>query len=557
MTITAAPTVAITIGGVAPSALASLEVVEACFPESDVASIEIPLGRLRTVAGTIVADYLPAWVLDDAVVITSGAWTWYGVVTDLEEIGAPGQRMLRVSCVGAAGLSEAYCVPSWYVGGSLVERLPVLNPGGRGNRSGAVNGAGAFFVVAGLAAPSWTAYDVLDAACLVCTDSQAQWTLDAPGGILDHTDTWQLDGSPLAAVLDSCAARSRGYVSRIEEAAMVGGQRRATVRVRRRSSITGAALDLTDGRVQAYSAWKSSRRSASAVRAVGSDGIYAARFDHFTASGTGDLAADWDAADVAALEAGDDSSPAYRRFRIGSGINWPDGTNAQSCRLETVIPAYYTGAVVSGSRQTPAPVFARMRTPSNTWVAVQASVSPRDDGTPGVWIDGPDWPLVYQQADRLTVSLAFTSPKPKSYAVTGLSGRGVLRIPGNGRSVVINSGTAWGVTTGGGLITAGGTVGNTTAALQTAADQAAEDADVPEEGLRWSMGGVFAASPAPLSGISQATLATATGTRVITYAAGRRPVVTRRTSRWDGQSFATSWDTEIVNAPKPVARMPR
>jgi hypothetical protein len=535
------------------------DVTEGIAPEIGSATIRLPMGR--AIKGTTITTTDPSVTMRDDVTITIGSYVWTGEVATIEEIGqgqvgaSVGSRWMVVGCQGLASQLERAYLGTWReisvnTGLAISVNAPRdLNENMDPDRSAAMSTiSGRSVYVSDYYATARALWDQSKAVNSILAIGQADSglpniLLDDPGGLLVRKSTWAIQGRSVhAAIGEIIGSRSDVWWQHVK----VAGQQKIKVRAAYGS---GSTIDLTTPFIADYSYKKDGKATLLSAKAVGSRPIYIETLIHYPLSTGGDFERDWTNADVTRWEAGDDNSPAYRKFRVDPTFALPDGSYAGNGRVLSNIPCIITdlsGPTVLGGPGYSSQIQVFFRDgPTGTWQSLAGRVSAHvsSDGAT-IWCDGHDWINLYKAAQTDDGRFAFTVAIESGTNMTAplASGAGVqkgyLSLPA--QHVRMPTGTYIGVNSAGTIVTYGATFRDDQADLQLMADAWWNAYKSDRSYLTWSEWGVAGTSPDPGTIISSATIPRNDGGSA---SVAINTVVTRRTVRWTPNGVMTTWTT--------------
>ncbi len=553
------PTMAVQIDGVTLQA-SEIECTDAIAPDVGSASITVPL-RTRSFNGVSqTAD--PSITPRQAVSITSSSgYTWTGEVVAVEESAQGGLRNLRIDCHGdAAALERAYLSRARQInynsGALFVADGPRdFNADGNADRS-----SGTFTVAGqtvnihddyGTARGAWSQTQAINHLLALAAEDAGLplFSLSDPDGILDKVTTWQVAGLSVHAALQTIIG------ARSDAAWRADG---ATITVRRIPSIGGQTVDLTGPYIQSYSHARDGRSTVAGARAVGARKVWIVTVAHDVAAAllggtgggaSGGLNADWTGQDVVDFQAGNESSPAYRAFRLSPAYVLPDGFSAGNARVLPGIPwrvvSVNAGTIFGGPGYgSPIAVFAK-REGRFIDLTGQVSVQVRADQAGIMFQGGADWRAEYLRSDQVYLTLAIESASRLTATSTGGSGvqRSLVQLPAIQVRAV---GAGYGVNAGGSMLTNTAIFRDDSGTMAELLEAWGRQYLTDRASLSWSEIGVAGGGPDPLDMIGSAAVRADAGTTIKTLACNT--VISRRTVRWTPQGCMTSWSS----APLPA-----
>lgn len=407
----APPTLAVTIGGTAYPRAIVPEGLDALAPEVDSCTIEIPWGDISLVSGTA-PETLPALGAD--VVITSSTWTWRGTVARRSRSASGRRRFLSITAYGPGMAADRSYVPSFArVGVSGVVQTPGgprFAPGTMSSGTTTVASTAVRYLAAG--GGNWTVEHALRSfiAHAVAYAGLPAITIDLGSADLSRElpDT-DCDGLSVHASIQAILGHRLGLAWRLQSTATGW-----VLRVRSLSG-TGSAVDLTGGGVTAYEIGEDASACLADLEVRGGRKVYVVSIDGKT---SGDLVADWDAGDESDREAGDRSSPAYRRFEL-ENFALPDGSPSVTADPVPSLPIAVDSTLAAGS--SPWLLFAQL-TADSSWVSLQGRVGISVGGG-RIWIEGIT-PEEWATWDRLRLTLALSPRAHLTATKTGGAGLG-------------------------------------------------------------------------------------------------------------------------------------
>jgi hypothetical protein len=402
-------TASVTIGGTAYP-LASFTVVESLAPEVESADITVPWGDRLIRGAAAPSETLPA--RDAAVVITCGSWTWRGRVIARHRVGTGASRSLRIRAVGPGLAMERAYLPSFARSGlSGVVQAPGGPRFAPGTRSATADGPGTTYRLGGTG--SWTVAQALAAYVKHATDYAGLPAITIDSGTatltreLSDLDT---DGGSVHAGIAEIIGHRTGLAWRAQEQA--GGW---YLRIYDLSG-TGVAVTLTAGDVLDYDVGEDWSAALADLEVRGPRKQYVYSID---GKASGDLTSDWDSGDVSDREAGDRSSPAFRRFTIANHA-LPDGSPSVTADPVPTLPIAAEGTLAAGS--SPWLLFAQL-TSDDSWISLQGQVSISVAGSTRIWIEGIT-PEMWALYSRLRLTLCMSPRAHLTQTKTGGDGIG-------------------------------------------------------------------------------------------------------------------------------------
>jgi hypothetical protein len=408
--IVTAPSCAVSIGGTDyPLAVVS-DGVDSLAPEVDSCRIEIPWGDRRISGAANPAETLPA--LGAAVVVTSGAWTWRGLLTRRARVAGGRRRRLSLTAHGPGlALDRAYLPSFARVGLSGVIQVPGGPRFAPGTMSAADGGAlGVRYLTSG--GGNWTVAQALRSyvAHAVAHAGLPAITIDSGSADLSRRlPDVDCDGLSVHASIAAILGHRLGLVWRLQSTASGW-----VLRVRGLTG-AGAAVDLTGGDVTGYEFGEDASAALADLEVRGGRKVYVLSID---GKASGDLSADWSGSDETARAAGDRSSPAYRRFALAT-FALPDGSPSTTADPVPTLPIAVSTSLLAGS--SPWLLFAQLSSDSS-WVSLQGRCSIAVGGG-RIWIEGID-PAEWATWSRIRLTLALSPRSHLSATRTGGAGLG-------------------------------------------------------------------------------------------------------------------------------------
>lgn len=400
----------VTVGGVElPLAVVS-QATDCLAPEVDSCDIVVPWGD-RRIAGVADPDEsLPA--ANAEVVATCGSYTWRGLLMARRRSASGSQRFLRLRALGPGiGFDKAYLPSFSRVGLSGVIQTPGgprFAPGTRSAGTTTVAGIAVRYLTAG--GGPWPVSDAITSylAHVTAFAELPAVTLDLGSAdltrILPDIET---DGLSAHAGMQAILGTRLGLVWR----ALLTGSGWA-VRVRGLSG-TGQVVDLATGDVTDYDIGEDWTSALASLETRGAGKHYVLSADGKT---TGDIISDWTSGDETDRAAGDESSPAYRRFRLAN-FALPDGSPSITATPIPTLPISLSTSLLTGS--SPWQLFAQL-TADSTWIRLSCSISV---GGGRIWIEGID-PAAWATWSRIRMTLCL-APRSNLAAIrTGGAGIG-------------------------------------------------------------------------------------------------------------------------------------
>lgn len=469
----------VTVGSTVYPVVRSLTVHEALAPEIDSAEVIVPLGQ---VLGAPAQPYEPAPALGASVVVSASTWEWRGALVATRLRGGAGGRELILVARGPAQDWVRSFVPSFARSGlSGVVQAPGGPRFAPRTRSATTGGPDNTYYLGG--ANDWTLAQALEAYLAhIPLAGLPKPTLDTTGcdlsGLTPDTD---LDGLSCWTGLATLLSHRRELVWRLVQPAAGAPQL-----VVREPTGAGSTVDLAAPEVLQYEWTTDATGTLQELEVRGEAKIYVLSIDCYTAGG-GNLEKDWTTADYAARAAGDRSSPALRRFKLGV-FALPDGSPSVTAVPVPTLPISTSTTAVRGS--SPWLLFAQ-RSSDSAWESLQGRVSISVGGG-RIWIEGIE-PDDWESWSRIRLTLALSPRAPLSVTRTGGSGVGRGLLLRGGRRVVA-SGAAVRVS-GASLATVTGTVEDDTAVLDAAADTWWAARSAPLETGHWTVVGLSTLAP--------------------------------------------------------------
>lgn len=529
--IVTAPACAVSIGGTDYPLAAISDAVDALAPEVDSCRIEIPWGARRISGAANPAETLPA--LGSAVVVTSGSWTWRGLLTRRSRIASGRRRLLSLTAHGPGLALDRSYVPSFArVGLSGVIQVPGGPRFAPGTMSAADGGAlSVRYLTAG--GGNWTVGEALRSyiAHAVAHAGLPAITIDTGSAdVSRELADVDVDGLSVHAALQAILGHRLGLVWRIQST--VSGW---VLRVRGLSG-TGAAVDLTGGDVSGYEFGEDASAALADLEVRGGRKVYVVSIDGKAA---GDLSADWSGGDeTARVTYGDRSSPAYRRFTLAA-FALPDGSPSVTADPVPTLPIAVSTSLLSGS--SPWLLFAQL-TSDSSWESLQGRCSIAVGGG-RIWIEGID-PAEWATWSRIRLTLALS---PRSHlTATRTSGAGLGRGLAIAPTRHVYASSAATMLSGGSLATVTGSAVAEQDPIDDEADALWANLSGPQVVASWTREGTAGGGPDPGDRLTSFVLPVPGSTA--TTVAVDCVCTSRRVARVRGR-MVTTWEA----GPRPFA----
>ena len=523
--------VSVTIAGTAYPLAQVQSLSEELAPQVDAVQIAIPWGGRKVSGSSDPTEDLPA--LGAAVVVTSGAATWRGILSRRSRVAQGSRRQLSLTAHGPGLALDRSYLPTFARSG--VSGVVQADGGPRfapRTRSSTAGGPGSTYYLGG--SGDWNVGQALSAVlghaslaglpAITLVDHGADLTRVLP-------DT-ACDGLSFHATIQAILGHRMGLGWRMVIASD-GSWQLHTYSL----TGTGSSVDLSTGDVTGYEVSDDASATLADLTVRGARKQYVISVDAYVAS-AGDLVKDWSSGDVTARTGGDLGSPAYRRFRLAV-FALPDGSPSVTAEPVPTLPIAAETSLTRGS--SPWLVYAQL-TAGSTWISLQGRVSVSAGGS-AIWIEGID-PAEWATWNRIRVTMCLSPRACLSEDRT--SGAGL----GHGVAIV---GARHAYASGAAVRVSGGSLATVTGSAGTDSQVITDEAGALWAALgshqvvaTWSRRGRCATTPAPGDRITSIVLpvpgsASTTITCDLT--------VTNRRVTWAGGVPTTTWQC----APRPFA----